>query len=444
MLANSYSTILRIAVPLMAGTFIQSIVLITDASFLSRYDITFFDASGNAGLFYITLIMGLSGIGDGAQILMARKIGEKSIGSINKILQSSLFINIILASCFFVLMTFLAPYIIDKYVLNSEIANGEKLFLSMRSYGFFLAAIIISINSFFMAMGKTWVILLSTLTFALTNIIFDYLLIYGIGPFPELGIQGAALASVLGELMSVIVLVTLLLSGKSRKIYHLSHKLQIEIKTFFQVIRIGSPLMLQGFLALSSWALFFTWIEQLSQFELTVSQNIRSVYFLAFVPIFGFAATTKTYVSQYLGSKKENEIKYVIRKIQLLTICFLLISFHGAIFYPYQLISWINPSESYITESGNILQLVVGSIFIYGLISPFYQTISGSGNTRVTLIIEIFTLLIYLITAYLFIIHFKLSILKIWTVEYIYFGTLGLLSILYLRFFNWKKKLLEP
>ena len=80
MLDYRYKTILSVAIPLMASTFIQSIVLLTDSAFLSRYNTLDFDASGNGGLLYITLFIMLVGINDGAQILMARRVGQKKEG----------------------------------------------------------------------------------------------------------------------------------------------------------------------------------------------------------------------------------------------------------------------------------------------------------------------------------------------------------------------------
>ena len=76
-LPYTYSKILKVALPLMLGTFIQSIVMITDAAFLSRWSTLSFDASGNAGLIYVTLFMGLTGLGDASQIIMARRIGHE-------------------------------------------------------------------------------------------------------------------------------------------------------------------------------------------------------------------------------------------------------------------------------------------------------------------------------------------------------------------------------
>ena len=65
--------------PLMVSGFIQSIVLLTDSAFLSRYSTLAFDAVGNAGLLFITCFMILVGLGDGTQIILARRIGEKNI-----------------------------------------------------------------------------------------------------------------------------------------------------------------------------------------------------------------------------------------------------------------------------------------------------------------------------------------------------------------------------
>jgi Na+-driven multidrug efflux pump len=206
------------------------------------------------------------------------------------------------------------------------------------------------------------------------------------------------------------------------------------------ILKVSSPLMLQGAIALGTWTLFFMMLEQRGVFELTVSQNIRSIYFLAFVPIWGFAGTTKTYVSQYLGNGKAELIPVLQKRIQILTTLFLLISFHGAVLYPETLVSWINPEEAYITKSASILRLISLSVILYGIISVYYQTIQGSGNTFYSLCIELSTVIIYITACYFFINVFSFDIYWIWTVEYIYFGVIGIMSFLYLKNSNWKLK----
>ena len=93
MLSYSYRSLLKVAVPLMVSTFIQSIVLITDSAFLSRFDTLAFDAAGNGGLIFITMYMVLLGMSEGSQILMARRIGENKISLIPQIFGSTIIIT---------------------------------------------------------------------------------------------------------------------------------------------------------------------------------------------------------------------------------------------------------------------------------------------------------------------------------------------------------------
>lgn len=198
--------------------------------------------------------------------------------------------------------------------------------------------------------------------------------------------------------------------------------------------------MLQGLIALSTWTVFFTWIEQMGTYELTVSQNIRSLYFLAFVPIWGFASTTKTYVSQFLGNNDLQGIRIIQKRIILLTLAFLVLFFHGALLYPETLIRMINPNETYVQESADILRFISGSVIIFGIGSVFFQTINGSGNTRYTFFIELVAVILYLALSYFLIKVYNLSIYWIWSVEYIYFISMAGLSIAYLSLSSWHKK----
>lgn len=439
-LSISYSQILKVALPLMLGTFIQSIVMITDAAFLSRYSTLSFDASGNAGLIYVTLFMGLTGLGDASQIIMARRIGQNKPKELNAVFQSAFLIIFCFAIVFFLLIQTGAGDLLMSYSKNKALAQEQIDFLTVRSFGFFMGVLMLSLNSFFLATGKTWVIMVSTAFFATSNIILDYLLIFGFWDIAPMGVKGAALASVISEGLTGVVLLILLYNSKERIMYGIFSKFQITLKSLQRLFKVGMPLVIQGFFALATWTVFFIWIEQMSTYDLTVSQNIRSIYFLAFVPIFGFGATTKTYVAQYMDTKDKAVIPKIIRRIQFLTMVFLLLIFHGALLYPEKLISVINPDEAYLADSASILRMVFGSILIFGFTKPYFETINGSGNTRVTLAIEIICMIIYIGYAYLTIKVWNWNIASIWTIEYIYFITLGGLSLLYLSMYNWREK----
>ena len=440
MLDYKYSTILKVALPLMVSSFIQSIVFLTDAAFLGRYDTLSYDASGNAGLIYITVFLALSGMGDGSQILIARRIGQKRLDTIGRIFGTSIITHFLLVLVLFAFIQFIMPSLLYHYSKHKDLANAQISFLSYRSYALFFAMITLSIQAFLFASGKTSIVLISALITASSNVLLDYLLIFGNGPFPEMGLEGAAIANTIADGLGMLFLILFISFSKLKKEYNLFEHFSFNLSSFKELIKIGSPILFQGFIALATWTVFFTWIEQIGKFELTVSQNIRAIYFLAFVPIWGFSATTKTYISQYIGSGDFVALKIIQKRIQLLTVVFLFIIFHGAIFYPEMLISIVNPDATYQKVSGEILRYVSLSIYIYGFFTVYFQTINGSGNTNVTFIIEVICVVVYIIFAYLLIKVWKLDIFWIWSVEYIYFGIMASLSIGYLRLFDWKKK----
>lgn len=440
MLDYSYKSILRMALPLMASTFIQAVVMITDSAFLSRYNTFAFDAAGNGGLIYITLFVMLSGFNDGTQILIARRIGENRLIEIPRIFGSAVFLNIISALLLFMVADFVLPGIIMRFAKHPEIASGQVLFLSIRSVGLFFAVATLAINAYFMACGRTTLVLLAALITAGANIILDYAFIFGKFSFPKMGIEGAALASVLAEGIGMSFLIISFYFSKEQRKMRVISGVRASVQSIKSLFLLGLPISFQGLVALSTWTVFFFWIEQLGEYELTISQTIRSLYFLAFVPIWGFAVTTKTYVSQYMGSGDFGKIKIIQRRIQIMTLIGLFIIMHGAFFYPEHIVGIINPDPHYIRGSAEILRFIAASIFIYGFVQVYFNTISGSGNTRFTFLVELIAVILYLTSAYLFIHIFEWSIKWVWFVEYIYFLTMGITAMAYLRFFNWKKK----
>lgn len=440
MLDLKYRTIIGVALPLMVSSFIQSIVYLTDASFLSRYSTLAYDANGNGGLLYVTVFISLMGMSDGVQILIARRIGQNQPEAIGRIFGTSLFTLAMLCIGMFLVLHFVMPQLLPMYSRDQDLAQAQISFLSIRSYSMFFGIITLSIQAFFFAIGKTWVVLISSVIVACSNILMDSLFIFGWDFIPEMGLEGAALASTSADGLGMLFLLIFLIFSKEAKIYGLFKHLTFQWKSFVELLKVGSPLFFQGFTALATWTVFFTWIEQMGKTELTVSQNIRSIYFLAFVPIWGFGATTKTYISQYLGRGDFDSLKKIQRRIQFLTVLFLLIFFHGALLYPEKLISVVNPESEYLESSASILRYVAGSILIYGLISVKFQTINGSGNTMFTFGIELVSVIMYTLGAYLLIKVFEVEIFWVWSVEYIYFITLGALSIAYLWFFDWKKR----
>ena len=217
MLDFRYKTLLGVALPMMVSGFIQSIVLITDASFISRYSTDAFDALGNGGLIYITMYMMVVGMSDGSQIIIARRIGENRIDAIGRIFGTTVFTLLMIGTMLFLVLHFLIPDWIISYSANKNIASLQGEFLNIRSFSLFFAVITLSIQAMLIAKGKTMVVLIAALITASTNVILAYSLIFGNFGLPRMGIEGAALASTLAEACSMTFLIIYLYFSIERR-----------------------------------------------------------------------------------------------------------------------------------------------------------------------------------------------------------------------------------
>jgi len=440
MLELSYKRILMIALPLMFGTFVQSLITITDGAFVSKLGNTAYNAVGNGSIMYIILFMVCMGLADGTQITIAKKYGEEKHQEIGQTLFNAQFLQIILASFLFIFFIIFSESVINNIAKSQDIGSAMIEFIRYRAWGIFFAALQVTMGAYFIGLGKTRVIIYSTLVLAFANILLDYGLIFGNFGLPELGMIGAPIASSISEAIAFLFLLIYALRAKSLKKFGYSLKLKIQKTLALPLLKMSFPLMLQGMISLLTWWIFFSMIEHMGPNDLEVAHNIRYMYFLAFIPIFGFGAATKTFVSNLVGRNELHLIPKIQFKILLLAVSATILLFHGAFFYPEYLISIVehnpNASDEIIQNSVDSLRFVSGSILIFSIAVVPFHSIAALGKTKLSFAFECISISIYLIACYLIIERWQWSIVEVWWIEYIYFGTLGLVSFLYLLYFN--------
>lgn len=423
----------------MLGTFVQSIVTFTDAVFISELGDVAIGAFGNGSLMYISLFMFCRGLADGVQIIVANKDGAGESESLGATLFNAQIFQLFLSGILFALLFIFGEAIIIGLSASGDVAQAMIDFVKVRGWGLFFAAQHMALVGFFIGLGRTNIILVSALLIAVFNIFLDYLFINGNMGMPGFGLQGAALASSISEFIGFAFLMIYLLKSSAFNKYGY-HQLRekLNLRKHFSLLKLSFPLMLQGVLSLSTWLVFFTLIEHMGTAALESANNIKYMYFLAFVPLFGFGAATRTIISNLVGQGKKQFIPKIQRRIILLSVLFVVIFFHGALLYPETLIRMVdhNPNldPQVLSDSVYILKFVSGSIFIFSFAVVYFNSVAGLGETKMTFIIEVLAILFYLIGCYYFIYLWEWDVKDIWWVEYIYFCSLGLFSFIYLQF----------
>ncbi len=436
----SYRRIWQISLPIILSLVAQNVVNVTDTAFLGRVGEVELGASAIAGLFYISIFMLGFGFGIGGQILIARRHGERKFTEIGRITDNSLYFLMGLGLLLFVLIKFFSPVMLRPLISSDEVYKASIDFLQFRIYGIFFAFGNVLLRAFFIGITNTRVLTYNALVMAITNVFLDYALIFGNFGFPEMGIKGAAIASSISEAVSAIYFFAYTFIMVDLKKYNLLRFAKFDWKVVKTTLDISLFVMLQYFLSLAGWFVFFMIIEKMGERPLAISNIIRSAYMVLMIPVFAFGSIVNSLVSNVIGEGKPNLVIPIIKKVALMN--FVLIGVVALIsaFIPRMLISAYTSDPELISQTVPAFYVVLSALLLFSFASILFNGVSGTANTATALWIELSTIAVYLSIAWFLANQLKLSVALVWTSEYVYFLVLSLLSYLYLKSGNWRKK----
>jgi putative MATE family efflux protein len=433
----SYKNIWKVALPIIISGVAQNVVTVTDTMFLGRLGNIELGACGNAVILYFLLVLTGMGFTTGAQIIIGRRNGEQNFSQIGKIFDHCIYFIVPLSILFFVFVKLFSGDLLESITQSKSILIASTAFLSYRIYGLFFAFILGAFIAFYVGTTKTKILIYVTLIMMLVNVFLDYALIFGNFGFPTLGIKGAALASVISEIFALIFIIIFTLKKIDLNKYKLFKFSKFDSEILKRITKVGGPIMLQNFLSISSWFLFFIIIEKIGERELAISHIIRSIYMVLMIPLFGFSSATNTLVSNLIGQGNNHLVLTLVKRVTFLSLGCTLIALLFNIFLPTQIISFYTADTSLIEETVKTLNVISGTMFSFAIAFILFNGVTGTGNTKTALLIELITTTIYLVTTYYIAIVLKASLPIVWCSEFIYFSLFGIMSFAYLKWGNW-------
>lgn len=435
-----YSALLRVALPLSLGAFVQFLVVLTDNLFLARVGENALNGAGNGGMLYVTTVMLGVGLSAGVQIVVARRIGEQQIDQVGTWLGSGLRLAMLLSVLLFLLYLGMDAVLFDRILNSVEIRDVMREFLAIRMFGLFVYLPTLMFTGFYTGIARTGVLTISMGLTAGLNMVFDYLLVFGIGPFPEMAHEGAALATLIAEAAGLlfIAVYTFVRYGKDE---FMLRRTVFERKAgqARRLLTLSYPIMVQQVLALATWTTFYFLVEKVGGMELKVSHIVRNTYLLAFVTVMGVGYTTRTIVSTLIAEGRQSDLGKAIRRLIAMNIIGAVLLCHGLVLYPATIAGWFFPTDDPGFEPLIAsFRVVFFAILVFSVSSILLNTIEGSGRTRQAMRIELAVIAVYLGLVYVITIVRPQPIHVIWMSDYLYFGLLALSCAAYLRFSSWK------
>lgn len=433
----SYKRIWTVAYPIILGSVAQNLINVTDTAFLGRVGEIELGASALGGMYYFVLIMLGMGFGTGAQIIMARRYGEGQYALIGKTFDHVLYFMLPLSLLSLLFLMLFTPAILRPIVESDLIYAATVDFMDYRMYGIVFAFGHILFRSFYIGIASTRVITWSTVIMAVVNIVLDYGLIFGRLGLPEMGLQGAALASVIAEACALVYLWLYTISKDKVKLYGLFGLADFDKQLFGRNFKLAWPLMLQNFLGLSVWFAFFLLVEKMGEQELAISNIIRSIYIVLMIPVWGFAAAANSLTSFLIGQGREGHVFKLIWRIIIMSNGGVLFFVFLSYLFPAWIISIYTNDAALIMKSVPVLYIVnIGAMAISaGFV--LFNGMLGTGKTGIGLLIEVVVLVLYLIFIYLIINVYNANVAQVWISEFVYGFLLAFMSWLYLRFGKW-------
>ena len=442
MLSVKFSRIWKIAYPIIVGNVAQNLLIITDTAFLGRLDAVSLGAAALGGVFYMAVIMLGMGFSVGIQIIVARRFGEERCESIGTVIHHALFFMLPFAMALWLLLRYAGNGALSFLIASPDVLEATGHFLDIRIWGILFGFVVYVCQAFFVGIARTKIILPVTFIMVAVNVLFDWILIFGHAGFEAMGIRGAALASVMAEIAGVAVYFYYICIRKKQdfRMFGIFNKMAYHAATMRNLVKISVPASLQNFLSVASWFIFFAMVEKIGEQELAISNIGRSLYAIFLLPVWGFASAVNSLVSYSIGCRKPFLIYPIIGKVLLITalsICFI----EGLVYvFPNFITSIYTDIPSLGEATVSILPSICISALFFGLGFICFNAVSGTGNTHISLFIEIIGTCIYVAVCVLAVESWQWGIRYIWLADGIYGMVMVAASFIYLAMGKWMKR----
>ena len=430
----------RVTYPLFLGRVAQNVINVTDTAFLGRVGEVALGAAAMGGLLYICVYTIAFGFSVGSQILIARRNGEGNYRAVGPIMWQGTAFSFGMAVCLLILMYFSAAPLIRLLITSDSIYGATYEFFTWRIWGFLFAFVNVMFRGLYIGITRTKVLTMNAVVMALVNVVLDYALVFGELGFPEMGVRGAALASVIAEASSLLFFLLYTYYKVDLKKYGLNRFGQFDLSMVLRILRISCFTMVQYFLAMAIWFVFFMALERLGQRQLAVANIVRSVYVVLLIPVQALSTTANTLVSNLIGAGGSSGVVTLLHKISRMSFLIMVVCVGLCVAFPGSILSVYTNEEALLVESVSALYVVCGAMLIASLANVYFNGISGTGNTQAALVLEVFVQVFYALYIIVVGMVIQAPVDVCFTTEVIYYVLMLGSSLIYLKKAKWQNK----
>lgn len=302
------SRLVRLALPIMATSFIQMAYQMTDMLFIGRQGSDAVAAVGTAGFFswFAVAVVLLSKVG--TEVKVAQSTGMKNEEEAKKYIKTGIQLNIILTLIYTLFIWIFADNLISFFRLGSEnVINLTKQYLLIVSIGFVAYCINPLFTSIFTASGDSSTPFIINSIALVINIVLDAVLIFGLGPFPAMNVAGAALATIIAQFAATALFIGAIIHRKDHR-FKQNYISRVNLDHGKTILKLGLPVAAQeGLFSIFSMTLARL-IAPWGSTAIAVQKVGSQIESISWMTAGGFSTALGTYVGQNYGAKKYDRI----------------------------------------------------------------------------------------------------------------------------------------
>lgn len=436
----SYKHIWKVAYPILISLLMEQLIGMTDTAFLGRVGEVELGASAIAIVYYSVLFMLGLGFSVGAQIIIGRRNGEGKFKETGKVFWNGLYFLLGLAFMLILASEAFSPWAMKLLVSSNDIYEAALSYVRWRLPGMVFAFITSIFRAFYIGTTQTRTLTLNSIVMVISNVFFNWVLIFGHFGLPAMGITGAAIGSSLAELVSLIFFIIYTRIGCDRVKYGLDKPARFSLSELKNMMPVCTWSMVQHTISVSTWFVFFLYIEHLGERALAISNITRGASGLIWVVLMAFSSTCSTLVSNIIGEGHQDKVMSLVRRILKLSYGIV-----GSIILIYCLfpeaIARIYTDMPDIVQASAPALIVMACSYLFHVGGQvLFLAVSGTGNTQTAFKLEIIALAVYMVYCTIVISWMKVDVAICWTAEFVYGGMLMLCSWIYMRSGRWKSR----
>ena len=441
-LGTSYKQILFMAMPITLAMLVPQINFITNNIFLGMLGEQELASAGITGVYYLIFAVIGNGLNNGLQALIARRAGQNLPKEIGRIFFNGVWVALVIAALGIAATYLFAPWVMHRFIHDTVIADQVIDFLLIRIWGLPFLYLYVMRNALLVGTNQTRFLVWGTLAEALVNIVLDYTMIFGRFGFTAIGFNGAAYASIIAEASGLLVIYAVIHFKGIHKSFAFFEQTKVDFSIIKLILTMSAPLIVQFAISIMSWEYFYILIEHHGPRALAISNTMRNIFGLFGIFCWAFASTTNTMVSNIIGQGKSEEVMPLIKRVVTMSLGISLFIFIVLNIFPEFFLSFYSQGEEFIAEAVPIVRIVSVALLMMSVGTIWLNAVTGTGNSRVNLLIELVTIVIYCVYVFLVLEYWNLSIGWGWGSEWVYWISMFTMAFFYMRSGKWKGKVI--